>query len=336
MILKTMMTMAAVGLPLVATVDRAGAVDLAAAGAGLTVEVAAIDAGRLVVKGRTYKPSTTIRVVGTKIVLKSKADKTFAIETDFHPADCKLTLKTAAGTLPLLVGNCGPKGDVGPKGAKGDRGPVGPAGPSGKPGVAGAQGPAGPAGKDGAVGPAGPAGQDGAVGPAGPAGKDGAVGPAGPAGKDGAVGPQGPAGQDGAIGPAGPQGPQGQTGPQGPQGLPGPQGPEGPQGPVGTFGSKLVSVSVTPSGSVFRSSIPDITVTKLAVGSYKVTFPFDVAGICYPYAILGNSSSLGGLIHAYIDSTNSVTLYTQADRASALNASFPLADKSFFLMLHCP
>ncbi len=113
MVLKSFMMTAAVGLPLWIGADAAYAEDVAV-GAGLTVKVVSLDAGRLVLKGTAAKANMTIRVVGTKIVIKSKGDKSFAIESDFRPDDCRLTLKTATGSLPLLVSGCGPKGDTGP------------------------------------------------------------------------------------------------------------------------------------------------------------------------------------------------------------------------------
>ncbi len=306
---------AAIVLPLIAAMAPAHAVEPAATGAGLTVDVVAIDGGRLVVRGTAKAANSTIRIVGTKLVTKSLADKTFSFAADVRPADCKLTLKTAAGTLPLLVGNCGPKGDAGPKGAKGDRGPVGPAGPSGKPGAVGAQGPAGPAGKDGGVGPAGPAGKDGAVGPQGPAG---ALGPAGP---QGAQGPAGPTGADGAPGPQGPAGPTG------------PQGPQGPQGPTGTFGSKMMAVGVLDDGKAVIKSDAAITSTRIGTGVYRISFPVQISE-CFHMAT--GADGWGMVLRAYTVQSQTVGVEMVDARATALNTQFPLANRSFYLTVFCP
>lgn len=154
-------------------------------GAGLDVQVVDIVAGRLVISGKATKAGTTIKVVGTDLVTKAKADKTFIIDTTFRPDDCRVILKTAAGSLPLLVGSCGPKGATGAKGDRGLRGLRG---------FQGATGPSGPVGATGPAGPTGPTGATGATGATGPAGPTGATGPEGPQGPQGIQGLQGPAG----------------------------------------------------------------------------------------------------------------------------------------------
>lgn len=142
-------------------------------GAGLDVQVVDIVAGRLVISGKATKAGTTIKVVGTDLVTKAKADKTFIIDTTFRPDDCRVILKTAAGSLPLLVGSCGPKGATGAKGDRGLRGLrgfQGATGPSGSTGATGATGPTGPIGPEGPVGPQGLQGPQGPAGPQGPEG----------------------------------------------------------------------------------------------------------------------------------------------------------------------
>ncbi len=283
---------ATAALPLAVASLPAAAVEPAAAGAGLTVTTVELDGGRLVVKGTARAAGSTIRILGTSLTTKSVADKSFSFDTAFRPDDCRLTLKTAAGTLPLLVGNCGPKGDVGAKGPKGDRGAVGPAGPSGRPGADG---------------------------------KDGAAGPQGP------IGPQGLPGIDGVQGPIGPEGPRGSDGLTGPQG---PQGPAGPQGPEGTFGSTLVGVRLARDGSITRSSLADVTSQKSDVGVYTVTFPFDIT-TCYPSANVdfGNGR---GQIRVFANGNTGFKIETQADKAEALDKTFPLADRPFHLLVFCP
>lgn len=176
-------------------------VEARAVGAGLDVKVAAISGGRLIISGTAQAANVRIQILNTSFTVRSKADKTFRFEVNFRPDNCKITLQTLLGNLPLTLSSCGPKGATGPRGAKGATGTTGPRGPQG------------------ATGPQGIAGADGVDG------LNGAQGPRGPVGSRGAQGPQGPEGPQGA------QGPQGLAGPQGPQGETGPQGPVGPAGP---------------------------------------------------------------------------------------------------------
>jgi len=235
-----------------------------AVAAGLTVKVATISAGRLVILGTARTPGALVKIDGTTLSAVADAQKVFRFDVNYRTPDCRLTLGTHAGKVSILIGECGPMGVV-PRGAwvsnrsyvpndlvydggstyralrsNANRRPVtsvadwqmfashGAAGPAGPKGQAGAQGVQGVAGAAGPQGPQGDPGVDGAQGPVGPAGADGAQGPVG------AAGPQGPQGDPGAAGAQGP------TGPAGPQGATGATGSQGPQGPAGPSGSTLV------------------------------------------------------------------------------------------------
>lgn len=100
-----------------------------------------------------------------------------------------------------IVGDEGPPGERGPRGAQGPPGEPGASGPEGADGATGSAGAAGPAGADGAAGSDGQPGEDGTAGAQGPAGEPGADGATGPAGPQGEPGPVGPAGPQGAVGP---------------------------------------------------------------------------------------------------------------------------------------
>jgi len=78
----------------------------------------------------------------------------------------------------------GPKGEAGPRGAKGDLGPIGPKGVQGLQGQKGDYGKIGPTGKQGAKGFVGDVGPQGLKGDRGESGIQGDQGPQGKAGKD--------------------------------------------------------------------------------------------------------------------------------------------------------
>ena len=86
------------------------------------------------------------------------------------------------------TGPTGPAGAIGPPGAPGIPGPIG---PPGLPGTPGPMGPPGPAGLPGTPGPMGPPGLTGTPGPMGPPGPPGLAGAAGATGATGATGPAG-------------------------------------------------------------------------------------------------------------------------------------------------
>lgn len=139
----------------------------------------AVEAGRLVVIGRTAKPRQTVAIKGTSFKTTSNGEGAFRFSVVHLPSDCRIVLTTPGASRTALVTGCGPQG---PKGAAGPQGPAGKTGATGPQGIAG---PAGPAGLDGADGPQGAAGPQGATGPSGSAGVQG---PAGPAGAQGPAG----------------------------------------------------------------------------------------------------------------------------------------------------
>jgi hypothetical protein len=146
---------------------------------GLTIDTAAIVAGRLVVRGTTDVARKAVRIKGTTFRVRSAADRSFAFDLDYRTPDCRITLTTATGTLGLMVGSCGPQGETGaagPAGPSGPRGPRGPKGDQGEPGLDGAQGP------QGVQGPPGSQGLRGERGRRGPPGLEGPQGPPGPPG----------------------------------------------------------------------------------------------------------------------------------------------------------
>ncbi len=145
----------------------AAADDLALRSVGplrLAVDTVTIRAGSLVVRGSAPNPGALVTIVGTAFQTKANAQEQFAFDVNYLPPTCRITLKSGAATLPVLVSNCGPTGPRGSKGPKGLAGPVGDrgaTGPSGNPGAAGAQGPRGPRGPSGLKGPTGLKGPSG-------------------------------------------------------------------------------------------------------------------------------------------------------------------------------
>lgn len=133
--------------------------------AGLTLTKAAVEAGVVVIEGRLAKGGGLVSIVGTKVKAKAAADGTFRLRSPTLPPTCQVVLKAPGGTLPVMIGSCGPKGETGPDGQIGPIGAIGaagPAGPQGAQGETGAQGHVGPAGATGAAGPKGPTGPAGA------------------------------------------------------------------------------------------------------------------------------------------------------------------------------
>src|SRR5882724_7227489 len=86
------------------------------AASGLTFSSIAITAGRLVITGTAIAPNVTVSIVGTAFTAKSNAQRNFGFNLNYRTPDCRLTLATSGGTLPLLIGNCGPAG-LFPRGA---------------------------------------------------------------------------------------------------------------------------------------------------------------------------------------------------------------------------
>ncbi len=131
---------------------------------GLTIDEVAIEAGRLIVRGLTNRPDKLVSIQDTGFRTRSAADRTFGFDLDYRTVDCRVTLVTRTGTLGLMIGNCGPQGEIGQPGPEGSAGAQGPRGRRGRTGLAGADG------VPGAEGPPGPQGDAGPPGPAGPVG----------------------------------------------------------------------------------------------------------------------------------------------------------------------
>jgi Collagen triple helix repeat (20 copies) len=214
---------------------------------GITVGIAAIQAGELVIAGYTPGARAAVSAEDRFNTISNRAGR-FTFHLAYHPHDCTVTLKSGNSERKAVIASCaagGSQGEPGQTGATGPAGVSGSEGAQGAQGARGSEGPQGPAGLRGEAGIAGPQGAQGAAGPQGPAGSRGEPGIAGPQGAPGAAGPQGPAGPRGEAGIAGPQGAQGAAGPQGPagprgeagiagaQGAPGSAGPQGPAGPPG-------------------------------------------------------------------------------------------------------
>ena len=86
-----------------------------AAGPGITVTFANLAAGKLSITGTASQQGILVTIQGTSFTAMSNAQKQFVFNVVYRTPDCKLTLVTTTGTLPILVGNCGPTG-VNPKG----------------------------------------------------------------------------------------------------------------------------------------------------------------------------------------------------------------------------
>lgn len=196
--------------------------------AGVTVNVATLAGGRLVITGTATSVGQVVSIKTTKFRTAADSQKRFSFNVDFRTPDCRVYLATNTGWLGLQIGNCGPVGVV-------NRGFWSAARAYVQNDIVSSAGVAwiarrantnkqpglptttsdwqllvarGARGAEGIAGPRGPAGLEGERGPQGPAGPPG---PAGPQGSTGPVGSQGPAGSIGPVGPQGPVGPAGVT-----------------------------------------------------------------------------------------------------------------------------
>jgi hypothetical protein len=154
---------------LLATPAAAGTVDKST---GLAITKVAIEAGRLVIEGKTPRAGQYVSLVAPKARTKSKKTgkdaRIFRFSLPATPANCRAVLKLGPKTAaPMLVTGCALKGATGPTGPAGPAGATGVTGPAGAVGPAGDPGPAGVAGAAGPAGPTGPQGDTGAVGPSG-------------------------------------------------------------------------------------------------------------------------------------------------------------------------
>ena len=173
----------------------------AAAAAGITITVAKVDAGKLIVTGHSPAANQTVKLDG-RFTATSNASKLFTFNrSDYLPADCVVSLTAGAASITAVVSGCGlglsprgawvaaanyladdlvtfqgstwrakanNKGKVPPSTAAiwelfAAKGGAGPQGPTGATGATGATGPAGVTGPAGAQGPTGPQGPSGIV-----------------------------------------------------------------------------------------------------------------------------------------------------------------------------
>lgn len=181
------------------------------------------------------------------------------------------------------VGPQGPEGKRGDPGKQGKQGRVGPRGKDGKDGIRGEKGPDGNPGKEGPIGPKGSPGAKGEQGERGPKGRRGLPGVLG---MPGARGPQGFMGRWGDRGIVGRKGKQGLRGFTGDQGVKGPDGDHGinelvklgdgasgsaniassnimlekPNDSVAVVSGANVSVSVSPTPTIFVASTTETTI----------------------------------------------------------------------------
>jgi Collagen triple helix repeat (20 copies) len=140
--------------------------------AGISLSVATIQAGELVIAGLTSSPHAPVSV-DDRYTASSDRNRRFAFHLAYHPMNCIVTLKFGNLERKAVIANCavggaqgepGAPGVPGTAGAPGPQGPPGPPGQPGSPGMLGAEGPPGPAGPRGETGPPGPRGE----GPPGP------------------------------------------------------------------------------------------------------------------------------------------------------------------------
>jgi hypothetical protein len=139
------------------------------AGSGIQLGDVTIEAGWLVITGRTASARERVTIPGTPFATTSNLRREFSFNILYRPDTCRVILATSSGTISAFISMCGPEGEQGERGARG------PAGPTGATGQRGPRGFTGPAGPKGATGPAGPQGPRGLTGPAGPQGPMGSV-----------------------------------------------------------------------------------------------------------------------------------------------------------------
>ncbi len=143
---------------------------------GISLSVAAIQAGELVIAGQTSRPRAMVSA-DERYTAGSDRNGRFAFRLAYYPMNCAVTLKSGNIERKAIVANCaaggargepgapgtpggpGPAGTAGLQGLQGPPGPAGPSGPQGLPGVRGAEGPPGPTGPRGEAGPVGPRGE---------------------------------------------------------------------------------------------------------------------------------------------------------------------------------
>jgi hypothetical protein len=224
-------------------------VTTSAEAAQLTVTDAKVEAGQLIVTGKTPQASQQIGLDGL-FTVTSDSSRVFSFQiSTYVPSDCVVTLTAGASTNTAVVAACG-RG-VSPRGAW----------VSGSPyltdDLVTFQGSTWRAMSDNT-------------------GKRPDTHPTiweqfAARGAKGATGATGPAGPQGATGPQGPQGETGLTGPQGPIG---PQGPQGAPGVSGANVSGAISATVGAGACVnLNLGIPGAKIGDAAVFSTKGAVP---------------------------------------------------------------
>src|SRR5262245_29851166 len=83
---------------------------------GLTVKVATISAGKLVIVGTALTAGTVVKIDGTTLSTIADAQKTFRFDVNYRTPDCRVVLATLTGKVNILISECGPAGVV-PRGA---------------------------------------------------------------------------------------------------------------------------------------------------------------------------------------------------------------------------
>ncbi|BBE72437.1 collagen-like protein [Oharaeibacter diazotrophicus] len=267
---------------------------------GLIVTYASITRGRLIVAGVAPTRNATVSIAGTAYQVRAGLNAVFVFDIDYRTPDCRLTVKSGASAVTVMIANCGPqgpqgpKGDTGQQGAKGDTGAQGPQGAKGDTGLQGEKGDTGAQGPQGETGAQGPQGAKGDTGPQGPQGATGPQGPQGETGAQGAKGDTGAQGPQGAKGDTGPQGIPGLAGAQGATGAQGPVGPQGATGPQGPRGPGLRSSAGLFTDGCTTVSATNLTVASIGGGRCRVTFPAgSVDGYPLPFVSAGAVTAFG-------------------------------------------
>src|SRR5580704_2820292 len=114
-------------------------------GAGISLSIAAIQAGELLVAGQAPSPRAVVSA-DDRYTTSSNQSGRFAFRLAYYPANCAVTLKSGNAERKAIVANCGSSGARGEQGPAGATGAPGPAGATGPQGLQGLQGPGGPQG----------------------------------------------------------------------------------------------------------------------------------------------------------------------------------------------
>src|SRR5688572_27209406 len=75
---------------------------------GLTVKIATIAAGRLMILGTAARPGVNVGIHGTTLRAVADAQRAFRFEVSYRTPDCRVRLTTPTGSLAVLISDCGP------------------------------------------------------------------------------------------------------------------------------------------------------------------------------------------------------------------------------------